>query len=303
MKSAGVITDLERWGPANRVAPSLAESLAYCRDLATSHYENFSVASWLLPKRLRQPMFNVYAFCRWADDLGDETGDPVRSIELLQWWRSELERCVQGEAVHPVYVALKETIRDFQLPAQPFHDLITAFEQDQKQTEYESFEDLLGYCRNSADPVGCIVLALFGAATPRNIAWSDSICSGLQLANFWQDVARDLDKGRIYLPREDRLRFGYSDDDLRTRRTTQQFLDLMKFEVDRARVMLLAGRELVNSVPGKLKLDVSLFLRGGLQILSEIERIGYRVWETRPVVSKAAKARLLIASLFGRPIR
>jgi squalene synthase HpnC len=293
-----VITDLATWGPASTTrAPSVAEAERYCRDLATSHYENFTVVSWFLPRELRQHMYNIYAFCRWSDDLGDETGDTTRSTELLTWWRSELHRCFAGQASHPVFVALRPTIERFRLEPQPFEDLISAFEQDQRVTEYDTFDQLRDYCRRSADPVGRLVLKLFEQSTPQHVAWSDSICTGLQLANFWQDVDRDLTKARIYLPKEDRARFGYSDGDLRARRTTPAFLDLMKFEVDRAREFLLAGRPLLKSVQGRrLRLDLELFLAGGLKILDEIESIGYRVWDRRPTVTKAAKIRLLLKS-------
>jgi squalene synthase HpnC len=298
MKSAGVIADLAIWGPDSADdVPSMDDSRAYCKRLATSHYENFTVASWLLPRALRQHMFNVYAFCRWADDLGDETGDPARSAALLAWWRRELERCFAGVVSHPVYVALGETIRDFSLDSQPFHDLISAFEQDQRVQEYDTFEQLLDYCRRSANPVGRIVLALFRASTPQNVELSDSICTGLQLANFWQDVARDHANGRVYLPGDDRLRFAYTDDDLAHQRTTPGFIQLMKFEVDRAREFLVRGRPLAAAVRGRLRIDVELFIGGGLRILDEIERIGFRVWETRPEVSKSAKFSLLVRSV------
>ena len=293
-----VITDLATWGPQSTApTPGLAEAERYCRELATTHYENFTVVSWFLPRGLRQHMYNVYAFCRWADDLGDETGDRGRSTELLAWWRGELDRCFRGEASHPVFVALRSTIERFGLEERPFADLISAFEQDQRITEYDTFEQLRDYCRRSADPVGRLVLKLFEQSTPEHVAWSDSICTGLQLANFWQDVDRDLSKGRIYLPREDRLRFGYGDDDLRGRRTTPAFLELMKFEVDRAREFLVAGRPLLSGVSGRrLRLDLELFVAGGLKILDKIESIGYRVWDRRPTVTKAAKIGLLLKS-------
>ena len=295
---ADVISDLAVWGPQSTTpALSVADAERYCRELATTHYENFTVVSWFLPRELRQHMYNVYAFCRWSDDLGDETGDTARSTELLAWWRQELDRCFQGHASHPVFVALRSTIERFQLDRQPFADLISAFEQDQRVTEYDTFDQLRDYCRRSADPVGRLVLKLFEQSSEQQIAWSDSICTGLQLANFWQDVDRDLSKGRVYLPREDRTRFGYSDEDLHARRTTPAFLDLMKFEVDRAREFLLAGQPLLRSVHGRrLRLDLELFLAGGLKILDEIESIGYRVWERRPTVTKAAKIRLLLKS-------
>jgi squalene synthase HpnC len=294
-----VITDLATWGPQSTTpASSVVEAERYCRALATSHYENFTVVSWFLPRELRQHMYNIYAFCRWSDDLGDETGDTARSTELLAWWRRELHRCFAGQASHPVYVALRPTIDRFELEPQPFEDLISAFEQDQRVTEYDTFDQLRDYCRRSADPVGRLVLKLFEQSTPEHVAWSDSICTGLQLANFWQDVDRDLTKGRVYLPREDRLRSGYSDEDLHARRTTPAFIELMKFEVDRARQFLLAGWPLLRSVKGRrLRLDLELFLAGGLKILDEIESIGYRVWERRPTVTRGAKAGLLIKGL------
>jgi squalene synthase HpnC len=293
---ADVMTDLATWGPDAALSPpSLAVAEAYCRELATSHYENFTVVSWLLPRELRQPMSNVYAFCRWADDLGDETGDRSRSRTLLQWWRGELARCFAREATHPVFVALRPTIERYRLQPEPFDDLISAFEQDQEVTEYDTFGQLLDYCRRSANPVGRLVLALFEQATAERLAWSDAICTGLQLANFWQDVDRDFAKERIYLPREDRLRFGYSDDDLRQRRTTPAFLELMRLQVERAREFLRSGEPLVESVRGwRLKLALAMFVSGGLKICDEIESIGFRVWEQRPTVSKAAKMRLML---------
>jgi squalene synthase HpnC len=235
---------------------------------------------------LRQHFYNVYAFCRWADDLGDEIGDPSRSLELLAWWRRELEACYADAPRHPVFVALRPTIRRFDIPREPFADLISAFEQDQRVREYDTFAQLQDYCRRSADPVGRIVLHLCERRCARTEAWSDSICTGLQLANFWQDVARDRQIGRVYLPREDRLRFCYTDADLNSATTNGAFLGLMQFEVERARAFLEAGRPLVEAMPGRLQVDIDLFIRGGLQILREIERIGYRVWERRPVVSK-----------------
>jgi squalene synthase HpnC len=273
-----------------------AEARQYCRALAQTHYENFPVVSWLLPRRLHQHFYNVYAYCRTADDLGDEHPDPHRSLALLGWWRDQLAQCYAGAPQHPVFIALKETIDEFHIPQRPFEDLIAAFEQDQRVRDYDTFAQLGDYCTRSANPVGVLVLYLSGAHNARNVAWSDSICTGLQLANFWQDVARDLDIGRVYLPREDRERFGYTDEELRGRQTTPAFLDLMRFEVDRARGFLLAGRPLVEHVPLRLQIDVELFIRGGLKILERIEDIGYRVWETRPVVAKRDFARLFLRS-------
>ena len=299
-----VVQELATWGPDAPPAPVVSRSAAeaYCRKLALGHYENFPIATWALPRPLRQHFYNVYAFCRWADDLGDEVGDPDRSLELLAWWRRELEACYADGPRHPVFVALHPTIRRFDVPPEPFLDLISAFEQDQRIREYESFAQLRDYCRRSADPVGRIVLRLCACSRAETVAWSDSICTGLQLANFWQDVARDKAIGRVYLPREDRRRFGYTETDLETRATNSAFLALMPFEVERARGFLNAGRPLVEAMPGRLQVDIDLFIRGGLQVLREIERIGYRVWERRPVVTKGRFAWLAMTSM-GRALR
>jgi squalene synthase HpnC len=255
----------------------------------------------MLPRHLHQHFFNVYAYCRWADDLGDEIGDRERSRELLGWWRGELETCYGGSATHPVFVALRKTIERFSIPRQPFEDLISAFEQDQRVTQYETFALLRDYCRRSADPVGRIVLYVCECFTEENARLSDSICTGLQLANFWQDIARDSDIGRVYLPRESRLQFGYSDEDLEHRRTSEAFIELMRFEVARARTYLSDGLPLVDSLPGRLQIDIELFARGGLSILDQIEQIGYRVWQRRPVVAKRVFARLFVTAL-GRSL-
>ena len=295
--------ELQNWGP-DRLAErnvSLADAEAYCRNLAQNHYENFPVVSWLLPRSLHQHFYNVYAFCRWADDLSDEVIGTEASLKLLAWWREQLASCYKGKAEHPVFVALGKTIEECHIPAEPFENLISAFEQDQRITDYSTFSELLDYCRRSANPVGVLVLYVCGCHTERNVGWSDSICTGLQLANFWQDVSRDFDRGRIYLPREDRDRFGYSSADLQARTMNSEFLSLMQFEVDRAREFLLAGLPLVEHLPGRLKIDIELFVRGGLIILKRIEAIDYGVWEERPVVSKRDFASLTIGCI-GRAL-
>ena len=294
-----IVEELAVWGPEafGQTALPLAEAEAYCRRLARRHYENFPVVSWALPQRLHQHFYNVYAFCRWADDLGDETGGGERALELLAWWRRELADCYAGAPRHPVFVALRPTILRFDIPSEPFEHLISAFEQDQIVHEYQTYPQLLDYCTRSADPVGRIVLSLCECRTEQNVAWSDSICTGLQLANFWQDVARDFEIGRVYLPREDRERFGFDDEALARRRSTPEFIELLRFEVDRARELLLAGRPLVDAMPGRLRVDIDLFVAGGLQILREIEQISYRVWEQRPAVSKPRFALLLAGAL------
>lgn len=294
--------ELTRWGPlSTQPTPSRADAQAYCRFLATGHYENFPVVSLLLPRPLHQHFYNVYAYCRWSDDLGDETGDPTRALELLGWWRGELDACYAGQTRHPVFIALAGTIREFEIPRQPLVDLISAFEQDQTIREYDTFPQLLDYCRRSADPVGRLVLALCRRATPGNFAWSDSICSGLQLANFWQDVARDADIGRIYLPREDRERFGYTREHYDRRETNHQFVELLRFEVERARQMLAPWsgpyQPELAQFPFRVQVDLELFARGGERILDRIAAIGYRVWEQRPTVNRWDAAALLARSL------
>lgn len=278
--------ELKKWGPQAEGSVSPEAARAYCMRLATGHYENFPVVSWMLPRNLRPHFYAVYAYCRWADDLADEVGDPRRAIELLGWWRSELNDCYAGSVRHPVFVALRPTIEQFDIPQQPFDDLISAFEQDQRTTEYETFEQLSDYCRRSANPVGRIVLRLLSQYSEENVRLSDLVCTGLQLANFWQDVGRDLGIGRVYLPEEDCRTFGYEMADLRARVTNDAFLELMKFQVDRARDHLQAGLPLAAQVPGRLQMDIELFIRGGLTILNRIAGIGYRVWEQRPVVTK-----------------
>jgi len=298
--------DLQQFGPdANRSSIPLdrRSAEAYCRRLATSHYENFPIVSWLLPKNLHQHFYNVYAYCRWADDLGDETGDKSKSLELLNWWRHELDECYAGRVTHPVFIALEPTIAEFSIPREPFVDLISAFEQDQTVCEYETFEQLRDYCRRSADPVGRLVLHLCREHTEQNVAWSDSICTGLQFANFWQDVARDFKIGRIYLPRSDYERFGYRRVDFDVQRINSEFLELMKFEVDRAREFLKAGLPLIEQLPGRLQIDIDLFAHGGLRILERIESIGYRVWETRPKVTKIDAVGLVASAIWRKLIR
>ncbi|WP_428386367.1 squalene/phytoene synthase family protein [Mucisphaera sp.] len=199
--SSVVIEDLKRFGPQGSPSVSVAEANAYARELAETHYENFSVLSRLVPERLRDDFGRIYAFCRWADDLGDETGSPERSRELLAWWREELDACYAGRPRHPVFVALAGTIESKRLPRQPFDDLIDAFLQDQEVTRYESWDQLLDYCTRSANPVGRLVLRVAGHDDPEMDRLSDATCTALQLVNFWQDVRRDIiQRDRVYLP-------------------------------------------------------------------------------------------------------
>jgi squalene synthase HpnC len=293
--TATFATELSSYGPGTSAAPpSLAEAQSYCRQLARTHYENFTVASWLLPRELRQHFCHIYAYCRWSDDLADETGDPAQSLRLLDWWEGQLDDCYRGLATHPVFVALVSTIQEFGIPIEPYRNLLIAFRQDQTQTYYETFDDLLGYCRNSANPVGRLVLYLARSHDDERGRLADSICTGLQLANFWQDVARDYDRGRIYLPQESCRRAGYDQSMFARREFNPQFRHLLSGEVDRAEQFLRAGQPLVTLMPRKLRVDIQLFIDGGLAILRAIRRIDYNVWRQRPVITRAAKLSLLL---------
>ncbi|MBV9122076.1 MAG: squalene synthase HpnC [Planctomycetes bacterium] len=293
--------ELSRFGPQHPVPSlSLTQARTYCSRLARRHYENFTVASLLLPRRLLRHFHHVYAYCRWADDLADEAGGGAEALALLGWWREELRRCYDGRPRHPVMIALRETIQRFHIPAQPFLELLLAFEQDQTVKRYPTYEQLLGYCRYSANPVGHLVLYLCEAYDAGRAALADHICTALQLANFWQDVARDLDIGRVYLPEEDRQRFGYTDEDLQGRRYTPAFVALMRFEVDRTRALFQRGLPLLEQVRPEVRLDIELFLRGGLAILGKIEGCRYQVWQKRPALAKWEKAALLAGALGRR---
>lgn len=291
------LDDLRRFGPGSAARVDRAGALEYCARLTRAHYENFSVVTWLTPRALRPAFQSVYAFCRWSDDLGDEVGDRERSRELLAWWRGELRSLYEGQARHPVMIALAETVAEFSIPIDPFDALISAFEQDQDVLEYETYDQLLDYCTRSANPVGHLVLYLARSFTSENAGLSDATCTALQLANFWQDVARDLAIGRVYLPRADRDRFGVGERDLRSPRATPEFAALMKFEVERTRELFRRGRPLIARVPAKIAVDVDLFTRGGLAILDRIERQGFDVLVSRPALGKWDKARLLAAAL------
>jgi squalene synthase HpnC len=281
-------------------APSEAEAREYCRRLARSHYENFSVASWFLPKRLRQHFFNVYAYCRISDDLGDEVGDAAASLQLLEQWETELNACYEGHPRHPVFVALAETVRKFEIPKHEFVDLLTAFRRDQSITRYETFDHLLGYCKFSANPVGHLVLYLCGYRDPERQQLSDYTCTALQLANFWQDVSADFAKGRIYLPLEDLRRFGVSENAIRDCGNTSAFRAMIKFEVERAREWFRQGLPLIARVSRELAIDIELFSRGGQEILNAIERQNYAVLGRRPAISKTRKLALVARAALGK---
>jgi squalene synthase HpnC len=273
------------------------EAERYTHWLATHHYENFHVVSFLLPKHLHQDFYNVYAYCRWADDLGDEIGDTAESLRLLDWWSGELDRMYAGEAQHPVFVALRGTVERFGIPKQPFADLIRAFIQDQTVTRYETWDGVLDYCVYSANPVGRLVLYLCGYSDPERQRLSDATCTGLQLANFWQDVTVDQLKDRVYLPLDLLARHNYTVEEMFAHRFDERFRDVMREAVERARGFFLTGLPLTRMVNKRLAVDLELFSRGGLCVLDKIERQGYDVLSRRPSVSKMERVRLLAGTL------
>jgi squalene synthase HpnC len=280
--------------------PTLEQARAYCRRLATTHYENFQVASWFLPARLRPHFYSIYAYCRISDDLGDEVGNREQSLALLDLWGRELDACYRGEARHPVFVALAETIRACDIPQKPFADLLVAFRQDQTVLRYATMDDVLGYCRYSANPVGRLVLYACGYRDPEMFRLSDFTCTALQLANFWQDLSSDYARGRIYLPLDEMQRYGVDEDTIARRDPTPAFRELLRHEVNEARRMFAEGLPLIGLVDRELALDLDLFSRGGLEILHAIERRQYDVLTARPVISKIRKLGLVARALYGK---
>jgi len=276
---------------------TLSEAEKYTRWLATHHYENFHVVSFLLPKELHQDFYNVYSYCRWADDLGDEIGDVNESLRLLEWWHGELDRMYEGEAQHPVFVALRGTAKKYGIPKQPFADLIRAFVQDQTVTRYENWDGVLDYCVYSANPVGRLVLYLCGYSDAERQRLSDATCTALQLANFWQDVTVDQQKDRVYLPLDLLGKYNYTVEDLFARRFDERFRGIMREAVDRARELFIKGLPLNRMVNRRLSIDLELFSRGGMRILDKIEQQGYDVLSRRPKISKIERISLLLSTL------
>ena len=279
---------------------TVQEAERYTRWLATHHYENFNVVSWLLPKRLQQHFYNVYAYCRWADDLGDEVPDSARAIELLDAWDRELRECYAGKVSHPVFIALRQTITACDIPIEPFSDLLIAFRQDQTVHRYATWEGVLGYCQYSANPAGRLVLYLCGYRDAWRQQLSDATCTALQLANFWQDVSRDLEKGRIYVPVEALAAHGLTEDDIVARRFDGRYVSLMKELIARTRDLFAQGMPLADSVEFELRVDIELFSRGGLAVLDSIKATGYNTIERRPSIAKSKQMKLLASALFRR---
>jgi squalene synthase HpnC len=291
---------LPSWYRIPERTPTLAAAQQYCRELAESHYENFHVASWFLPKRFRPHFHSIYAYCRISDDLGDEVANQSQALALLNIWGAQLDACYRGEAKHPVFVALRETIRICDIPKDPFADLLTAFRQDQTVTRYASMGDVLGYCRNSANPVGRLVLYACGYRDEERFALSDETCGALQLANFWQDVREDFARGRIYLPQDAMTAAGVDEATIANSRATPAFRALMRDQIAYTRAMFARGARLISMVDRELAVDLELFTRGGMEILRAIEARQYDVLSARPTISKARKALLLLHALAGR---
>jgi phytoene synthase len=301
---------VKTWNPTGQpaMARSVAEAFAYCERMAREHYENFPVGSLLVPKDRRQHVCSIYAFARAADDFADEgyeassqeSWTEAERLAALDDWERKLEDCYHGRAGHPIFVALAETVRELRLPIKLFRDLLAAFRQDVVKRRYGNFDEVLDYCARSANPVGRLVLLLFDYRDERLHELSDYICTGLQLANFWQDVEVDVRKDRVYLPQDELARFGVGVDDLRERRFSRHYAALMKFQVERTKRLFECGRTLPSLVSGRLAIELRLTWLGGMRILERIEELGYDTLTARPSITTTDKISLLVKSLVSR---
>ena len=286
---------------------NLVSAQEFCRQYTRQHYENFTVASFLLPRQVRQSFYPVYSFCRWAEDLGDESPDNQTALAALDDWNSQLNDCYQGRAEHPIFIALKPIVDEFSIPKSLFADLIAAFRLDQTKKEYNSREELLNYCKLSANPVGRIVLHLAQTTDEESMALSDKICTGLQLANHWQDVARDKRRktldgqsdSRRYVLLDDMNSCGYSLDDFENEVYNPAFIETMSRLCDWADSFFTEGSPLVSRVPRSFQTDIKLFIMGGQKIVEAIRRVDFNVWANRPTISRWSKFRLLLKALTG----
>ena len=281
-----LISDTKVW--------SREEASHYCRQLARTHYENFTVGSLLIPRAQREHIYAIYAFCRSVDDLGDEAEGDRR--ELLDWWQEDLNLCYRDRPHHPVMIVLQETIQAYNIPEEPFLKLIQANRMDQEVKRYPTYQDLLHYCDHSANPVGHLFLYLFGHRDVERQRLADYTCTALQLANFWQDVARDYHMDRIYLPLEDMKQFGYTEEQLNRGLVNDNFRSLVAFEVDRTRDLFKKGSRLANLVEGSVRLDITLFSRGGLAVLDAIAKQNYDVLSRRPSLTRRHKGWLFLST-------
>lgn len=283
---------------AHDLTMDTAEAFAWTRQLAKTHYENFTVGSWLLPRDKRQHVFNLYAYARTVDDLGDEfEGERLAALDDFE---RRLRRCHVGDpGEEPLFVALAPTIRDFEIPIEPFLKLIEANRMDQHRKRHATIEDLIYYCDFSANPCGHLFLHVFGYRDRARQSLADCTCTALQLTNFWQDIPIDYRIGRIYLPLEDMKRFGYAEEDLAGSVVNDAFRSLMRFEIERTRELFTRGLALAGHIEGAARTDIKLFTKGGLKILEAIEAIDFDVFRKRPTLSRGAKTRLMIGALLG----
>jgi squalene synthase HpnC len=274
-----------------------SRAFAYTRQLAQRHYENFTVGSWLLPRDKRQHVYNLYAYARTVDDIGDEAeGDRLAQLDDFE---GALRLCYRGVCKDPVFTALNHTIHECDIPPEPFEKLIEANRMDQRKTRFATYEELLHYCEHSANPCGRLFLYVFGYRDPERQRLSDCTCTALQLTNFWQDIAVDRTKDRIYVPKEDLDRFGVTEADLDAGNVSPAFIELMKFEIERTRELFRQGLGLLDHIRGMVRVDIRLFTLGGSRLLDAIEKKGYDVFRSRPTLSRAAKTRLVIGALLG----
>jgi squalene synthase HpnC len=281
-------------------AEQLEQAYRYCKDLARKHYENFPVGSLMIPKHYQPALHSIYAFARIADDIADEGIAPaVDRIGKLDDWQQQLDNCFRGNATHPAFIALADTAGKLNLPKKPFDDLLIAFRMDVTQNRFRTFEDVLYYCRHSANPVGRLVLLVFGGASDNILSLADQLCTALQLANFWQDVSVDLAKGRIYIPLEDLDRFQYTEADLHQRIADTRFCRLIEFQVGRTRTLFNSARQIMDLAPPSLRTELSLTWHGGWTILNKIERSGFDVLTNRPGIGTTDKIRILLKTLLG----
>lgn len=281
-------------------------SFKYCENIAKGHYENFPVASLLLPKDKRKYVYAIYAFARAADDFADEDGiegGVPKRLALLDEWNDKLRECYKGKSYDPIFIALGKTVSDCKIPIEPLENLLKAFKQDVVKQRYESFSEVLDYCKNSANPVGRLLLMIFGCHNEEFFKYSDNICTALQLTNFWQDVEVDLRKDRIYIPAEDLKRFGYSYNELELKQDNDKFRELMKFEVERTEEIFDDGKKLIEMTAKddnlrKLSKELKLTWLGGITILKKIKEINYNVLNTRPKINGLDKLKIFLGSRF-----
>lgn len=281
---------------------TVEQAYAHCRELTIRHYENFPVGSWCVPRAMQRHYYSIYAFARTADDFSDERRDQPQQFALLDDWERRLRRCLDDPEDHPVFVALAQTMRECELPIEWLADLLQAFRMDVTVKRYATFDDVLGYCRYSANPVGRLILALFGYRDAERQRQSDAICTALQLANFWQDVAIDLKKDRIYVPLEDQARFGASEETLRQHELTEAVRELLAYQVERTWRLFAEGAPLPSSVGRRLGWELRCVWWGGTRILERIAANGYDVFRRRPTLTTTDKLGMVFRALTSQPL-